>query len=518
MASFLGMSQSQLKKNTSLLKNMVGGIFGGFYYNITAWQQLLYQLPFGKKTSKHITRIWAMDDAEFEKPKAKSSVIAYAMLFLNILLSFIFFKSHKKKFESTYKNVFSEYENKSFSSFSNQELIADFHKLNKDLGAKWIVPVLNGFFAFLLFSLLKKVFKKSRLRNDYPNFVNDILYSQGDVISVVIVKEFQHLVNTILSNNDLKELFNSDAETDTMKRISVDYPDFKAQFDQYISNYGERCGDGELKIETINYKENPLSFISVLKANAVGSVQSKKTERHFSYKKVIREKYKYSPFKKYILLILIKATLNRIRDRENYRFYRTKGFDLVRKIFRAMDHNLYNEELINGAGDSLYLELNELTNMDIAPDYKSIISQRKADYEIYRNKNRANRYHQKGNNFIPAETIRLENVKDKVKGIACSSGIITAEVVIINSDKIENIDISGKILAANYFEPAWINLFSKASGIISERGGLLSHTAILCRELGIPAVVGAKGILSAIQQGDRVQLNGETGEIQLIKV
>ena len=413
--------------------------------------------------------------------------------------------------------MFSNYENKNFSRLSNQELLADFHKLNKNLGAKWIVPVLNGFFAFLLFSLLKKMFKKSRLKNKYPNFVNDILYSQGDVISVVIVKQFQRLVNTILSDNDLKELFNTEQEVAILKKISSDYLDFKKQFDFYIFNYGERCGDGELKIETINYKEEPINFISILKSNAIGSVQNKTSVRDFSYKKVICENYKFNPIKKYILLILIKATLNRIRDRENYRFYRTKGFDIVRKIFRAMDHNLYNEKQIDQPGDSLYLELNELTNTEIFSNYKSIISNRKKEYEVYRNKNRANRYNQKGSNFIPAETKKINNVKGIIKGIACSSGTITGEVVIIKNDNIENMDIPGKILVANYFEPAWINLFSKASGIISERGGLLSHTAILCREMGIPAVVGVKGILSAIQQGDIVQLNGETGEIQITK-
>ncbi len=77
-------------------------------------------------------------------------------------------------------------------------------------------------------------------------------------------------------------------------------------------------------------------------------------------------------------------------------------------------------------------------------------------------------------------------------------------------------DFSGKILVADYFEPGKINLFSKAGGIISIRGNLLSHTAILCREMGIPSIVGARGLLSKIKDGDKIEMNGATGKIYLI--
>ncbi len=517
MVSFLGMSKRQQEKNRMLLKNMVGGISGSLYYNITAWQQLLYQLPFGKKTSKQITQILGMDDAEFELPMIKPSLFAYSKLFFNVFFSFLFFGRYKKKFELTYKKVFSKFKDKDYKKLSNKDLIEYIQKLNQDLGAKWIVPVLNGFFAFLLFSYLKKIFTKSSLHDEYPNFINDILYAQGDIVSVVIVRKFHDLLNTILADHQLKNLFKEKNEKDIWQEISNYYPEFKNRIEYYIANYGERCGEGELKIETINYKENPLAFISTLKSNAIGSVQTENDKRAFNYKNIINEKYKYKPLKKYLLLILIKITLNRIKDRENYRFYRTKGFDLVRKIFRAIDDNLYREKLIEQSGDSLYLEYEEIINQELSLNYKQIIREQKSVYNYYQTINRVNRYYQKGNNFIAVERFKSHLVKNIIKGVACSSGVITGELLIIEDNKLKDIDISGKILVAKYFEPGWINLFSKAVGIISERGGLLSHTAILFRELGIPAIVGAKGILSIVEQGDKVLLDGTKGEIKIIK-
>ena len=57
--------------------------------------------------------------------------------------------------------------------------------------------------------------------------------------------------------------------------------------------------------------------------------------------------------------------------------------------------------------------------------------------------------------------------------------------------------------------------FPLAVGILVERGSLLSHSAIVARELGIPAVVAARGLLSQVRTGDVVTFDGSTGEISI---
>ena len=74
----------------------------------------------------------------------------------------------------------------------------------------------------------------------------------------------------------------------------------------------------------------------------------------------------------------------------------------------------------------------------------------------------------------------------------------------------------GEILVAEFTDPGWIMLFPAASGILVERGSLLSHSAIVSRELGIPAVVGITGLMDTLNDGDIVELNGTTGEIRKI--
>ena len=70
-----------------------------------------------------------------------------------------------------------------------------------------------------------------------------------------------------------------------------------------------------------------------------------------------------------------------------------------------------------------------------------------------------------------------------------------------------------KILVTQMTDPGWVFLLTQAKGIIAEKGSLLSHTAIISRELGIPAVVGIKQATTHLKTGDRVILDGNSGKV-----
>ena len=71
----------------------------------------------------------------------------------------------------------------------------------------------------------------------------------------------------------------------------------------------------------------------------------------------------------------------------------------------------------------------------------------------------------------------------------------------------------GEILVARRTDPGWIVVFPFAAAIIVEHGSMLSHTAIVAREMGIPTVVGLHDATIWLRTGDRVQLDGGSGEV-----
>jgi pyruvate,water dikinase len=74
----------------------------------------------------------------------------------------------------------------------------------------------------------------------------------------------------------------------------------------------------------------------------------------------------------------------------------------------------------------------------------------------------------------------------------------------------------GSILVAERTDPGWIMIFPSAAGIIVERGSMLSHSAIVARELGIPAIVSVPGATTWLKDGDWVEMDGSTGIVRKV--
>ena len=74
----------------------------------------------------------------------------------------------------------------------------------------------------------------------------------------------------------------------------------------------------------------------------------------------------------------------------------------------------------------------------------------------------------------------------------------------------------GEILVCPSTDPGWTPLFLTAGGLVMEIGGLMTHGSVVAREYGIPAVVGVRDATTRIQTGQRIRVDGGTGEVTLI--
>ena len=101
----------------------------------------------------------------------------------------------------------------------------------------------------------------------------------------------------------------------------------------------------------------------------------------------------------------------------------------------------------------------------------------------------------------------------KLKGTGCSSGKAKGIAKVIY-DPTSVVEGDNFILVAKSTDPGWVFLMISSQGIIVERGSVLSHTAIIGRELGIPTVVGVKDATSLIPDGAKINIDGSTGLVQ----
>jgi pyruvate,water dikinase len=100
-----------------------------------------------------------------------------------------------------------------------------------------------------------------------------------------------------------------------------------------------------------------------------------------------------------------------------------------------------------------------------------------------------------------------------IRGIPCFPGIVE-ETVVIRHEPGDKLSLKGQILAAPRTNPHWVPLFSSVSGLLIEGGNVLSHFAVIARELGIPTIVGLRGITDTLEDGEQVRMDGAMGTVE----
>jgi pyruvate,water dikinase len=232
------------------------------------------------------------------------------------------------------------------------------------------------------------------------------------------------------------------------------------------------------------------------------------------------------PLRKMIFHWVLRNARDRMRERENLRFERTRLFGRARRLFLALGKRFYADNLLDDTRDIFYLEVEEILGFiegaATTTDLRGLVALRKAEFANHRNAEApADRFatygavHQ-GNQFQPITTGVIATLGDSRQGLACSPGIVRGKVRIV-TDPRHTVLQPGEILVAERTDPGWVLLFASAAGLLVERGSLLSHAAIVSREMRLPAIVAIPGITNWLQDGDEVEFDGSTGIVQKIK-
>jgi pyruvate,water dikinase len=104
-----------------------------------------------------------------------------------------------------------------------------------------------------------------------------------------------------------------------------------------------------------------------------------------------------------------------------------------------------------------------------------------------------------------------------LSGLPVSGGCVEAEVVVVRSPADFGRMTRGAILVAPATDPSWTPLFTLASGVIVEVGGVLSHASTIAREFGLPAIANVKHATRRLRTGERVRLDAVSGRIERLE-
>lgn len=529
LCKIFNVEQEKIEMNSQMFKSMLALIDGRVYYNLYGWYGMLSMFPGLGNNKKFMESMMgvkeSLPDDLFPVPeptfKDKMGLVNTGW---GLVKGFIKLRKMTQKF---YGRLNAALKDKDIDNMDLYELHDYYYELERQLLHKWDAPLVNDFLAMIFYGKLREECKN--LFNEQGDLIhNDLLCNEGGIISSEPAKRIKEMARLVTKDDSLLELLESKDNARIQKELPK-YEEFNKLLNAYLDKFADRCLE-ELKLETLTLRDNPsnlyssiATFARRLRVAEVEDIDERKN-REIAEKKV-REKLKYKPLDKAKFDFILKNARYTVKNRENLRFERTRLFGRVRNLFLRIGYILTSMNVIEEKRDIFYLEVDEILfyidGKSTTNNLKELIAIRKAQYMKYQNTAPDERFYSYGavnigNDFKKEKKSASESsAKVELKGIGASPGIVTGKVRIIKDPTNAKLE-QGEILVAEFTDPGWIMLFPAASGILVERGSLLSHSAIVSRELGIPAVVGITGLINSLETGDTVELNGTTGEVKVI--
>ena len=470
------------------LSNMLYSYEGKIYYNLKSWYHVSSIFP-SKKSLQYMESMMGVKDSNQDYKRVKLNLFDI----LKILGIFIKKVKNMDELSETFLKNFNEivkpYYGKEITG-NNQELKALYLEIEKKIIPEFTTPILNDCAVMFYFGRLKEKTKK------YPKaetLLNQAISNHGDVESIHSAKEFEYILQYI-KNNPTIYLDFQNLSIEALSEKYFNETEFGMLLRKYIETYGSRVIN-ELKLETITMIEEPTMLLEQLKF----SLEEKK-ENPFSL-----DFYEEIPAK---LFSLSKKTKHYIQNRERLRMKRTYIFSVVRNIFLAYGRNLASAKEIDSPRDVFYLTKEEI--LENASNKKELIEQRKKEYQEYESRPYYDRIAFFEDKILP---IKSSNQNGTLRGIPSGAGVIRAHVSKMETSK--DTLKQGNLILTKRTDPGWISLFPLASGLIIEHGSMLSHSFVVARELGLPAVVGVEGATQIIENNALVLLDGVEGVISL---
>jgi len=355
---------------------------------------------------------------------------------------------------------------------------------------------------------------KRRPTADDHHIATILLLNIPEIESADAVKSLERFASLIRSDKTFARRFITSTPTEALKSLQQDAPpEIMQQFKTFIARHGHRCvRESELREKT--WEENPQQLIHTLQTQVrIGAV---KHVRHDFYKETDAALNHLTLIKRTILRTLVSTARKAVARREISKALSIKMVDMVRKGYHALSQKMLEEKLLDDLDQIYFLTHNEIGQLivDHSPAWRLKANKRR---EILPELD--NLKFEEVSFGIPEpldHEDKIEILEGQLRGTPVSSGIVQGKVRIVHTlsdaDDLEE----GEIMVASFTDVGWTPYFSIIAGLVTEIGSPLSHGAVVAREYGIPAVVGAKGAKQFLKTGDLIVLNGDKGIIEKI--
>jgi rifampicin phosphotransferase len=550
LCRLLGVAETEIVAHADTFRRMIGLVRGRIYYSLLSWYDLLALAPGFSANRRFMEQMMGVKE---ELPPALAAKLATNGGRMrptdSLRLGWAIFRlvRHYRQLPHAIERFYARLDAAlapgtiPLEQMRPDELVAHYRDLESRLLAHWDAPLVNDLFAMLFYGLLRRLCT-AWCGDSAGSLQNDLVSGQGDIISAEPARRVRSLALLAALSPKLTTAIRTGTPEAIQREINQ-HPEFAAEYAAYLAKFADRCLE-ELKLESPTLRDDPTPLLRAIghlaqrfaadgdqPARSAAGDSAEPTSRTTAERRVrrVRRMLRWHPVRRALFAFVLAQARARVRDRENLRFERTRVFGRVRRIFVELGQRFASLGLLEHPRDIFYLEVEEALGLVMGTttttDLKGLVAVRKAEYAIWRaTESPPDRFETRGLVLVGPFTPRLLPIvedsptspaADQRSGIGCCPGVVRGRARVVSDPKTAEVR-AGEILVAERTDPGWILLFAGAAGVVVERGSVLSHSAIVARELSIPAVVSVAGVTAWLRTGDLIEVNGASGIITRI--
>jgi phosphohistidine swiveling domain-containing protein len=537
LAETMGVPRERVEASRGAVTGLLGLVRGRVYYYLPNYLRLVTLGPGWALQAGELVRVPLPPDPPGTPAPPPGSLPAALLLAAKVLpipprllRETARLDAELAEFRRRAQEVLSPYAGRDLNALTVDELRAVYTHIERDLVRHWHGPMLNdGLLDVWLLTLAQTI--TSWMPGTSPTLINDLIAGDGGMVSTEPMRRMAELADLARADAGLHALLaGGDGDAEVWRRLTRDaeFASFGADLRDFQQRYGDRCAD-EMKIEAPTFADHPELLVAALRAQVRAPSQAGAADRgarvRAAAEALVRERLPGG--RQVAFFAVLEQARRQMRERENTRFERTRAMGIIRRAFLAMGARLAEAGALARAGDVVYLAKEELFGFleGTGPgELRSIAAARREEFDAYaRMPELPERFATTG----PPSLSAIEPVAAPVhpgmppaslagmRGMGASPGVVRAPVRVVLDPRAAG-DLAGKILVARQTDPGWTLLFAGAAGVLVQRGSLLSHSAIVAREMGIPCVVAIPGLLAKLSDGDVVEMDGTAGTVRIV--
>ena len=542
-----GLSERRLRRMADDLRLVIGVHGGRMYYNLSAIHSILRRSPCGDRLVA-----WFDDFTGAEVPAAERSAAASApaerrgelrdaLELVRVAVKTAWQYAFIERRVSAFEARIDAFAARTVPQRLNEKsLIA----LRDDLRAfldirlnRWTNAALADAAAMVCYGLLKAAVERNFPAVSDRHLHNSLLKGITGLKSAEPVTALWGLARAVREDAHLHALFAHPDSAWIAAQLANDprFTGFNARLQDYLERWGFRCS-GELMLTVPSFQERPQELLDIIRAYASrheadpeAQLEAQRASRAAitadAAARARRRRFlRWLPWPNNasVLDLLRRATQAAIGLRERARYKQALAYSRVRRIALAAGGKLVQRGMLEAADDVFFLSIGELDDLlsgaAMHPGETAALVRLRKDAHARFEQQRPD------DTLITApgdyEAVRRGSSQSaagaSLRGTSVCGGIARGPARVLAEVAQSRALCPGDILVTRQTDPGWAPVFGAIAGLVLERGGMLSHGAILAREYGIPTVVGIAGAVERIRTGMAVEVDGDCGDVRIL--